>query len=63
MRSGWNVKECNETFKNFVANEMAINLNMLCALMKGRVLCDLDCGLTVTEDNRRERNKNVEVLK
>ena len=59
LTSRRNMRQENEAFMNLDSNQMTIHFNVLCSLMKRRILCKLNCRFIIRKSAKRNKNKNV----
>ena len=59
---GWDMKHPELSQSNLFADEVDVNLDVLCAAVVDRVGSHTDGAHIVTVDNRRKRDGDVELL-
>lgn len=57
-----NRQKLEEAISNICSNEVAINFNMLGALVEDGIAGNVYGSLIVTEQDSRSRNRNLEIL-
>ena len=58
LTSRRNMRQENEAFMNLDSNQMTIHFNVLCSLMKRRILCKLNCRFIIRKSAKRNKNRD-----